>query len=110
MPRKKTTAGRYRRFVFAFVADIRNIPKAVDVAHRKLLRSGVSITVLDIDYHEEVAKKYKVTSTPTYLVMQKDPGFNDSAFKTPYVVRRTDKLEDIQKWAAWIKSGRSPNK
>jgi hypothetical protein len=51
-----------------------------------------------------VAKKFGVTSAPYFVVMQLNPGFNDGMFNTPYVVQRTDKLEDIEQWADWLRS------
>ena len=75
-----------RRFIYAFVADIRNIPKKEDLSYRKLAAQGVMIQLFDIDYHKEVAKLYGVTK-PCYLVMQ-----INTCFSTPYVVFRTDKL------------------
>lgn len=91
-----------RRFVYAFVADIRNTPKKEDIAYRKLSAQGVMIQLFDIDYHNEVAKLYGVTK-PCYLVMQ-----INTSFSKPYVVFRTDKLEDIEKRVDWLRTKKLP--
>jgi hypothetical protein len=93
-----------KRWVYAFVADIRNIPKQEALRYHKLMEQGVFIQVFDIDFDEKVAKKFGVTIAPYFVVMQLNPGFNDGMFNTPYVVQRTDKLEDIEQWADWLRS------
>jgi hypothetical protein len=97
-------AAKPKRWVYAFVADIRNIPKQEALRYHKLMEQGVFIQVFDIDFDEKAAKKFGVTSAPYFVVMQLNPGFNDGMFNTPYVVQRTDKLEDIEQWVDWLRN------
>lgn len=98
---------QFARWVIAFVPDIRNIPKAVEIKHRKLQAQGIRLFVYDIDFNAEWAKKYGVKKAPTYIVMQISKlGFNGGMFNqsSEFEVRRTEKLADIQKWSTYIKA------
>ncbi len=101
---RRSMRGRYRHFVKVFVDDLRFVPKNDILRYRAAAAKRVPLVYLDTLNDAAEVAKFNITKFPFYVVMEREPGFNDGMFKTPYEIRRTADFAKIEEWAPWLKN------